>query len=148
MEKIRNLFLLSALLLSLPLWAQTEDDAKNAAKKFLQEKMAITDVKLTSVVVGESANLAKSANGVKTASSSESGLYAFNIDGGGFALVCTGNGNTAVAGYSDTGAIDADNMPDAMKNWLKGYRKAMAASRNLDTTEPGWVGPTVKPVAP
>ena len=148
MEKIRNLFLLSALLLSLPLWAQTEDDAKNAAKKFLQEKMAITDVKLTSVVVGESANLAKSANGVKTASSSESGLYAFNIDGGGFALVCTGNGNTAVAGYSDTGSIDADNMPDAMKNWLKGYRKAMAASRNLDTTEPGWVGPTVKPVAP
>lgn len=110
--------------------------------------MSITDVKLTSVVVGESANLAKSANGIKSTSSSESGLYAFNIDGGGFALVCTGNGNTAVAGYSDTGEIDADNMPDAMKNWLKGYQKAMAASCNLETKEPGWVGPTVKPVAP
>ena len=73
---------------------------------------------------------------------------AFNIDGGGFALVCTGNGNTAVAGYSDTGEIDADNIPDAMKNWLKGYQKAMAASCNLETKEPGWVGPTVKPVAP
>lgn len=96
----------------------------------------------------ESANLAKSANGIKSTSSSESGLYAFNIDGGGFALVCTGNGNTAVAGYSDTGEIDADNIPDAMKNWLKGYQKAMAASCNLETKEPGWVGPTVKPVAP
>lgn len=148
MGKIRNLFLLSVLLLSLPLWAQTEDDAKKAAMKFLQGKMSITDVKLTSVVVGESANLAKSANGIKSTSSSESGLYAFNIDGGGFALVCTGNGNTAVAGYSDTGEIDADNMPDAMKNWLKGYQKAMAASCNLETKEPGWVGPTVKPVAP
>ena len=148
MKKIRNLFLLSVLLLSLPLWAQTEDDAKKAAMKFLQGKMSITDVKLTSVVVGESANLAKSANGIKSTSSSESGLYAFNIDGGGFALVCTGNGNTAVAGYSDTGEIDADNMPDAMKNWLKGYQKAMAASCNLETKEPGWVGPAVKPVAP
>lgn len=148
MGKIRNLFLLSVLLLSLPLWAQTEDDAKKAAMKFLQGKMSITDVKLTSVVVGESANLAKSANGIKSTSSSESGLYAFNIDGGGFALVCTGNGNTAVAGYSDTGEIDADNMPDAMKNWLKGYQKAMAAFCNLETKEPGWVGPTVKPVAP
>lgn len=148
MGKIRNLFLLSVLLLSLPLWAQTEDDAKKAAMKFLQGKMSITDVKLTSVVVGESANLAKSVNGIKSTSSSESGLYAFNIDGGGFALVCTGNGNTAVAGYSDTGEIDADNMPDAMKNWLKGYQKAMAASCNLETKEPGWVGPTVKPVAP
>lgn len=148
MGKIRNLFLLSVLLLSLPLWAQTEDDAKKAAMKFLQGKMSITDVKLTSVVVGESANLAKSANGIKSTSSSESGLYAFNIDGGGFALVCTGNGNTAVAGYSDTGEIDADNMPDAMKKLLKGYQKAMAASCNLETKEPGWVGPTVKPVAP
>lgn len=148
MGKIRNLFLLSVLLLSLPLWAQTEDDAKKAAMKFLQGKMSITDVKLTSVVVGESANLAKSVNGIKSTSSSESGLYAFNIDGGGFALVCTGNGNTAIAGYSDTGEIDADNMPDAMKNWLKGYQKAMAASCNLETKEPGWVGPTVKPVAP
>lgn len=111
--------------------------------------MSITDVKLTSVVVGESANLAKSVNGIKSTSSSESGLYAFNIDGGGFALVCTGNGNTAVAGYSDTGEIDADNMPDAMKNWLKGYQKAMAASCNLETKEPGWVWSyTVKPVAP
>lgn len=53
MGKIRNLFLLSVLLLSLPLWAQTEDDAKKAAMKFLQGKMSITDVKLTSVVVGE-----------------------------------------------------------------------------------------------
>ena len=35
-----------------------------------------------------------------------------------------------------------------MKNWLKGYQKAMAVSCNLETKEPGWVGPTVKPVAP
>lgn len=59
MGKIRNLFLMSVLLLSLPLWAQTEDDAKKTAMKFLQGKMSVTDVKLTSVVVGESTNSAK-----------------------------------------------------------------------------------------
>lgn len=51
MGKIRNLFLLSVLLLSLPLWAQTEDDAKKAAMKFLQGKMSITDVNLNSATL-------------------------------------------------------------------------------------------------
>lgn len=148
MGKLRNLFLLSALLLSLPSWAQTEDDARKAAMKFLQGKMSVTDAKLTSVVVNESANSAKSAQGGKSAASSESGVYAFNVEGGGFALVCTGNGNTAVAGYSDSGEIDIDQMPDALKTWLKGYQRAMAVSGSLETKEPGWVGPTVKPVAP
>ena len=148
MGKLRNLFLLSVLLLSLPSWAQTEDDARKAAMKFLQGKMSVTDAKLTSVVVNESANSAKSAQGGKSAASSESGVYAFNVEGGGFALVCTGNGNTAVAGYSDSGEIDIDQMPDAMKTWLKGYQRAMAVSGSLETKEPGWVGPTVKPVAP
>lgn len=148
MGKLRNLFLLSALLLSLPSWAQTEDDARKAAMKFLQGKMSVTDAKLTSVVVNESANSAKSAQGGKSAASSESGVYAFNVEGGGFALVCTGNGNTTVAGYSDSGEIDIDQMPDAMKTWLKGYQRAMAVSGSLETKEPGWVGPTVKPVAP
>lgn len=148
MGKLRNLFLLSVLLLSLPSWAQTEDDARKAAMKFLQGKMSVTDAKLTSVVVNESANSAKSAQGGKSAASSESGVYAFNVEGGGFALVCTGNGNTAVAGYSDSGEIDIDQMPDALKTWLKGYQRAMAVSGSLETKEPGWVGPTVKPVAP
>lgn len=74
MGKLRNLFLLSALLLSLPSWAQTEDDARKAAMKFLQGKMSVTDAKLTSVVVNESANSAKSAQGGKSAASSESGV--------------------------------------------------------------------------
>lgn len=63
-------------------------------------------------------------------------------------LVCTGNGNTAVAGYSDTGKIDVDNMPDAMRSWLDGYQQAMAQLRNSESKEPSWVGPTVAPVAP
>lgn len=148
MGKLRNLFLMSSLMLSLPLWAQTETDAREAAMRFLQKRMSTASVKLTSVAVDKSIHSKKASRGVKSTSSSGSGLYAFNIDGGGFALVCTGNGNTAVAGYSDSGEIDADKMPDAMKSWLKDYQRAMAVSQSLDTKEPGWIGPTVKPVAP
>lgn len=148
MRNLRHLFFLVIVLLSLPLCAQTEDDARNAAMNFLQKRKAVSNVKLTSVMVSESGNYAKSIGGNSASSSQESNVYAFNAEGGGFALVCTGNGNTTIAGYSDTGSVDAANVPDAMKSWLKGYQQAMAKSTTLGTKEPSWDGPTVKPVAP
>lgn len=94
---------MSAIFLSLPLSAQTEDDAKKAAIEFLRGKKSVNGMKLTSVVVNKGVKHAKSSTTVDSASLPESNVYAFNVSGGGFALVCTGNGNTAVAGYSDTG---------------------------------------------
>lgn len=108
---------MSAISVSLPLSAQTEEDAKKAAIEFLRGKLSVDGKKLTSVVVNAGVQHAKSNVAAGSAVSPESNLYAFNISGGGFALVCTGNGNTAVAGYSDTGKIDVDNMPDAMRSW-------------------------------
>lgn len=148
MRNLRHLFFLVTVLLSLPLCAQTEDDARNAAMNFLQKRKAVSNVKLTSVTVSDSGNYAKSIGGNSASSSQESSVYAFNAEGGGFALVCTGNGNTTIAGYSDTGSVDAANVPDAMKSWLKGYQQAMAKSTTLGTKEPSWDGPTVKPVVP
>ena len=104
------LFLLSAIFVSLPLSAQTEEDAKKAAIEFLRGKMTVDGKKLTPVVVNAGAKHAKSNVAADSAISPESNLYAFNISGGGFALVCTGNGNTAVAGYSDTGKIDVAHL--------------------------------------
>lgn len=139
---------MSAIFLSLPLSAQTEDDAKKAAIEFLRAKKSVNGLKLTPVVVNKGVKHAKSNATVGSASLPESNVYAFNVSGGGFALVCTGNGNTAVAGYSDTGKIDVDNMPDAMRSWLDGYQQAMVQLRNSESKEPSWVGPTVAPVAP
>lgn len=148
MRKKVILFLLSAIFVSLPLSAQTEEDAKKTAIEFLRGKLSVDGKKLTSVVVNAGVQHAKSNVAAGSAVSPESNLYAFNISGGGFALVCTGNGNTAVAGYSDTGKIDVDNMPDAMRSWLEGYQMAMAQSRNSESKEPNWSGATVPPVAP
>ena len=75
-------------------------------------------------------------------------VYAFNAEDGGFAVVCTGNGNTAVAGYSDKGKVDVENMPDAMKELLANYAVAMASTKENLVQEPTWTGPTVAPVAP
>lgn len=134
-------------LASLPAIAQTEEDAKNAALDFLKQKKGNAKLELSSskLDVGTTSANAKSVGSSSTKSTGE--VYAFNVQGGGFALVCTGNGNTAVAGYSDSGSLDVDNVPEAMKTWLTGYQAVMASS-SLATKEPGWEGPSVTPVAP
>lgn len=147
MRKIKLTFLLGMFLASLPAIAQTEEDAKNAALDFLKQKKGNAKLELSSskLDVGTTSSNAKSVGSSSTKSTGE--VYAFNVQGGGFALVCTGNGNTAVAGYSDSGSLDVDNVPEAMKTWLTGYQAVMASS-SLATKEPGWEGPSVTPVAP
>lgn len=121
MRKIKLTFLLGMFLASLPAIAQTEEDAKNAALDFLKQKKGNAKLELSSskLDVGTTSSNAKSVGSSSTKSTGE--VYAFNVQGGGFALVCTGNGNTAVAGYSDSGSLDVDNVPEAMKTWLTGY---------------------------
>ena len=106
MKKTRLMFLLSLFLTSIPLVAQTEDEAKLAAVKFLQQKKGVTlsNLSTVKVVTGKSA-ATRSADGTAGAAVKGGDVYAFNADDGGFAVVCTGNGNTAVAGYSEKGGV-------------------------------------------
>ncbi|MBQ2217228.1 MAG: C10 family peptidase [Prevotella sp.] len=58
------------------------------------------------------------------------GVYAFNVEGGGF-VVASGDSRTLpVLGYGNGGSFDWDNMPQNMREWLKGYGKAIAALGN------------------
>lgn len=148
MRKIKLSFLLGMFLASLPMLAQTEDDAKNAALNFLKRKKENAKIELSSAKVGMETTSAKAKGIGETATKSTGEVYAFNVQGGGFALVCTGNGNTAIAGYSDSGSLDVDNMPEAMKVWLASYQMAMGKTKTLETKEPSWIGPTVSPVKP
>ena len=57
-----------------------------------------------------------------TLASKVSGLYVFNIAGdGGFVIVSNDDRTTPILGFSDSGHIDADKMPDNMLAWLQGY---------------------------
>ena len=122
--------------------AQTADEAKETALSFMTRKKGGA-VKLSTVNIGKS--IAK-VKGKGATAADNGGVYAFNAEEGGYCVVCAGNGNTQVAGYSDKGSIDPTNMPDAMKVWLAQYREAMTATDA--TSEPHWEGKTVAPVAP
>ena len=53
-------------------------------------------------------------------------VYAFNIDGGGFIITSGDQRTLPVLGYSTTGSIDSEHMPENMRSWLKNYDKAIA----------------------
>ena len=55
------------------------------------------------------------------------GLYVFNMnDKGGFVIVSNDKRTTPILGYSESGTIDPDNMPDVMKAWFQGYADEIA----------------------
>ena len=53
-------------------------------------------------------------------------IYAFNVENGGFIVASADSRTLPVLGYSTTGNIDWDNMPDNMREWLKSYDEAIA----------------------
>ena len=61
------------------------------------------------------------------------GLYVFNMnDKGGFVIVSNDKRTTPILGYSESGTIDPDNMPDVMKAWFQGYADEIAwAQKNI-----------------
>ena len=61
-----------------------------------------------------------------------SGLYVINIGKSeGFVIVSPDDRTDAILGYSDSGNLNPDNMPENMKAWLQGYADEIAwAKRN------------------
>ena len=52
--------------------------------------------------------------------------YIFNVTGrNGFVIVSGDDRTPEILGYSDSGAFDAQNMPENMKAWLAGYEDEM-----------------------
>lgn len=49
--------------------------------------------------------------------------YAFNINGGGFVIIAGEDRATNVLGYSDSGHLDFNNMPDNFKALLASYKE-------------------------
>ncbi len=54
-------------------------------------------------------------------------FYVFNREEGGFVLVSADTELPDVIGYSTEGSFDYDKLPPAMKWWLSGYEKEIAA---------------------
>ena len=66
-------------------------------------------------------------------------IYAFNASDDGYVIVSANDGTVPILGYSDTGHIDGDNMPPAMKRLLESYdiQPAVAGTRAYDNVAEG-----------
>lgn len=65
------------------------------------------------------------------------GLYIFNVaDDGGYVIVSNDDRTIPVLGYSDSGSIDPNNIPENMKAWLQGYTDEIARLNEQGYTSP------------
>ena len=53
-------------------------------------------------------------------------IYAFNREGGGFVIASADSRTLPVLGYSDSGSIDWELLPENMREWLLQYDEAIA----------------------
>ena len=118
----RQLLLLVLVLMTAGVWAQqiSEEQARNRALKYLSNN---APAKTRGLNVGMDRKTVTAKTGAKS-------IYAFNLDGGGFVIASGDSRALPVLGYSATGSIDWDRMPDNMRAWLKSYDQAMATLGN------------------
>ena len=118
----RQLLLLVLVLMTAGVWAQqiSEEQARDRALKFLTNNDA---AKTRGLNVGMDRKTV-------TAKTDARSIYAFNLDGGGYVIASGDSRALPVLGYSATGSIDWDRMPDNMRAWLKSYDQAMATLGN------------------
>ena len=59
--------------------------------------------------------------------------YVFNAeDNGGFVIVSGDDRTKPILGYSESGALDEDNLPENVASWLDYYAKAISALENCN----------------
>ena len=115
----RTILFVMSVLLSVGTWAQnmTEQEAAERALQFLRERGGASRAK----VMGN----APSQPVLRAAKVEAEKIYAFNVEGGGYVIASGDSRTLPVLGYSDSGSIDWDNMPENMRAWLKQYDDAI-----------------------
>ena len=107
---------------SVTLYAQqlTEQEAMERAMQYMNRGKSFA----------QSRNMAAPANGggmkLDAAPVEAEKIYAFNMEGGGYVIASADSRTLPVLGYSTTGSLDWEQMPDNMRSWLKHYDEAIA----------------------
>ncbi|MBR4810470.1 MAG: C10 family peptidase [Bacteroidaceae bacterium] len=124
---MKRIFVLIALVLTtFGAYAQhiTEQQAIQRALQFMNSGKA-------SAAAGRMA--APCRNGsvkLESAPVEASSIYAFNLEGGGFIIASADSRTLPVLGYSTSGSIDWELLPDNIREWLKSYDEAVASLGN------------------
>ena len=117
--RIRLLLLLAITMLCSVAMAGSIDkqSAQQIGRKFL------SDVRMRP---GKQLHLVKQALRPEAPAGDKAYYYVFNVDADkGFVIVGGDDNADEIIGYSDTGSIDPDNIPENMQAWLDGYVENM-----------------------
>lgn len=105
----------------------TPEQALEQARNFVQKREATGSRKVRRAPGATAPKLTMTARKV-------SGLYVFNIADGGFVVVSGDDRTTPILGFSDSGNLDPEQMPENMKAWLQGYADEIAWLEQRGTT--------------
>ena len=120
MKRIFILLLTCVFLTSAEAGPVTFEQAKEKARAFALKKGLPQNRELKMV------NLNKRRAAQRVSSPDTADYYIFNNgDNQGFVIVAGEELAPDILGYSDTGAIDPEHMPENMKNWLQSYSDQM-----------------------
>lgn len=75
-------------------------------------------------------------------------VYLFAGEGVGYLVVSADDSAPALLGYSDSGTIDADNIPPAMQYWLEEYARQIEAGRSKGVAQYADDTPERDPIEP
>ena len=67
----------------------------------------------------------------RTAEWSYAGIYLFTNPDGGFVLVAANDNATPILGYSMTGTLQPNALPEGLQGWLEGYQQQLEALATL-----------------
>ncbi len=133
----RTLLLLLTVILSTVAMAEnvTSEQALEQARNFIQKREADGSRPRRGASAAQQLSPAKQV----------SGLYVFNVaNNGGFVIVSNDDVAIPILGYSDSGSIDPDNMPENMKAWLQGYADEIAWAKEHNVTKIVYDSPYAK----
>ena len=131
---MKRLSLISVLLVVCAMmWAGpvTKESAQKIAEEFLTRKASSHSMR-------RAARMQAAEPLQRNAQPSEASMYLFNAaDGNGFVIVSGDDRTEPILGYSDTGSIDTENMPQNMRSWLQHYADQIAflQSHNISTAK-------------
>lgn len=120
MKQGKWILLLLSLLMTLVTWAQpiTEQEAAERALQFMSRHTPSSRAR--AMIRANSPKMLKAVN------VEADNVYAFNVNGGGYVIASGDSRALPVLGYSASGSINLEDMPENMRAWLKGYDEAIA----------------------
>lgn len=121
MRRLLSIFVFTAVTIRVAAQPISEQQALN---RVIQHLTTSTPLKARS--------LAGDPSRLKSAKVEANSIYAFNVDGGGFVIASADSRALPVLGYSSSGSINWEQMPDNMRGWLKSYDKAIATLGNTN----------------